>query len=71
MNHNRDRCVGAHLHDVLGIGDHRAPGDGDVDWGYVVEGVGHLPGFTLEINQWQPDEAVKGAIPFLASIGLR
>lgn len=65
------RIVGAHLHDVLGLGDHRAPGDGDVDWGYVVAGVRRLPGYTLEINQHQPDEAVRAAIDFLAGIGLR
>lgn len=68
--HSR-RCVGAHLHDVTGIGDHRSPGDGDVDWGYIVAGVGHLPGFTLEINQHQPDERVRGAVSFLEGIGLR
>lgn len=65
------RIVGAHLHDVLGLGDHRAPGDGDVDWGYVVAGVRRLPGYTLEINQHQPDEAVRAAIDFLAGIGMR
>ena len=66
-----DRCIGAHLHDVSGIGDHMSPGDGDVDWDYIVEGVGHLAGFTLEINQHQSDERVAGAIAFLTSIGLR
>ncbi|MCA9830875.1 MAG: sugar phosphate isomerase/epimerase [Dehalococcoidia bacterium] len=65
------RCVGAHLHDVIGIGDHRAPGDGDVDWGYIVKGVGHLEAYTLEINQWQPDEKVRDAITFLEKVGLR
>jgi sugar phosphate isomerase/epimerase len=65
------RCIGAHLHDVLGIGDHRAPGDGDVDWGYIVEGIRHLPAYTLEINQWQSDEQVCAAISFLESKGLR
>lgn len=65
------RCIGAHLHDVVGIGDHRSPGDGDVDWGYIVRGVGHLPAFTLEINQHQPDQRVAGAITFLEGIGLR
>lgn len=66
-----DRCIGAHLHDVLGIGDHRAPGDGDVDWGYIVEGLRHLPAYTLEINQWQDDGKVRGAIGFLERVGLR
>ncbi|MFQ5380885.1 MAG: sugar phosphate isomerase/epimerase family protein [Dehalococcoidia bacterium] len=64
------RCVGAHLHDVLGIGDHRAPGDGDVEWGYIVAGVKHLDSFTLEINQHQSDERVRGSIDFLKEIGL-
>lgn len=65
------RCVGAHLHDVLGIGDHRSPGDGDVDWGYVVAGLRHLPGYTLEINQHQSDDQVRQAIGRLERIGLR
>ena len=65
------RCIGAHLHDVIGIGDHRSPGDGDVDWGYVVQGVRHLPSYTLEINQHQPDEQVAAAPRFLEGIGLR
>jgi sugar phosphate isomerase/epimerase len=64
------RLVGAHLHDVLGIGDHRAPGDGDVDWGYIVAGIKHLPAYTLEINQWQDDEKVRAALGFLQSVGL-
>lgn len=65
------RCIGAHLHDVLGIGDHRSPGDGDVDWGYITKGLKHLPKYTLEINQHQSDDRVRAAIPFLESVGLR
>lgn len=64
------RCVGAHLHDVLGIGDHRSPGDGDVDWGYITRGIERLPRYTLEINQHQPDERVHGARAFLEGVGL-
>lgn len=65
------KAVGAHLHDVEGIGDHRAPGDGDVAWAYIQAGLRHLPAYTLEINQWQPDEKVISAPAFLASVGLR
>ncbi|MBI5948370.1 MAG: sugar phosphate isomerase/epimerase [Chloroflexi bacterium] len=65
------RIVGAHLHDVLGIGDHRAPGDGDVDWSYITSGLSHLPAFTLEINQHQSDARVHSAPAFLESVGLR
>ncbi len=64
------RCIGAHLHDVSGIGDHRSPGDGDVEWDYVVAGVQHLARFTLEINQHQPDDKVRSAVGFLRGIGL-
>lgn len=71
LDAHRERCIGAHLHDVLGIGDHRTPGDGDVSWDYVVAGVRHLPRYTLEINQHQPDERVAGAPAFLARTGLR
>ncbi|MGI8926856.1 MAG: sugar phosphate isomerase/epimerase family protein [Tepidiformaceae bacterium] len=63
--------VGAHLHDVLGIGDHRAPGHGDVDWGYISAGLQHLPRYTLEINQHEPDDLVSAAPAFLAGVGLR
>ena len=65
------RTIGAHLHDVLGIGDHRSPGDGDVDWDYIVAGLQHLPRYTLEINQHQPDARVLGAPAFLEHVGLR
>jgi sugar phosphate isomerase/epimerase len=64
------RCIGGHLHDVLGIGDHRSPGDGDVEWGYITAGLKHLSQYTLEINQHQPDERVRGARAFLESVGL-
>lgn len=70
LDAHSSRTIGAHLHDVLGIGDHRSPGDGDVDWGYVVEGLRHLPRYTLEINQHQPNERVVEAVRFVEDVGL-
>ncbi len=71
LSRNNHRIVGAHLHDVTGIGDHRAPGDGDVEWDYIVAGISGLARYTLEINQHQSDERVVGAIGFLRGLGLK
>jgi sugar phosphate isomerase/epimerase len=59
------RTIGAHLHDVDGIGDHRAPGHGDVDWSYIAEGLPQAALRVFEINQFEPDESVAGAIDYL------
>jgi sugar phosphate isomerase/epimerase len=71
LDQNAHRIVGAHLHDVIGLGDHRSPGDGDVDWGYITADLRQLPAYTLEINQHQPDERVRSAPAYLESVGLR
>jgi sugar phosphate isomerase/epimerase len=65
-----DRCLGAHLHDVVGLKDHQAPGQGTADWGYVAR---YLPRTALrvcEINQHTPEERVAAAIPYLRKRGI-
>jgi sugar phosphate isomerase/epimerase len=62
-------CVGAHVHDVAGITDHRAPGSGDVDLGAHARALADLETITLEINQHQPEESVRMTIPLLRSLG--
>jgi len=65
-----DRCLGAHLHDVVGLKDHQAPGQGDADWKYIAR---HLPPTALrvcEINQHTPEEQVAAAIPYLREQGI-
>jgi len=64
------RCLGAHVHDVDGLADHRAPGRGDVDWSYVARGLPAEAPRVFEINQKQPEEAVAAAIPFLRERGV-
>jgi sugar phosphate isomerase/epimerase len=64
------RALGAHLHDVDGIGDHRAPGYGDVEWAYIARG---LPAGALRVFEIQPEqtpERVSGAIAFLRERGV-
>jgi sugar phosphate isomerase/epimerase len=64
------RTLGCHLHDVQGIGDHRAPGDGDVEWDYIAQGLPAEALRVFEINQRQPEEGVAGAIAFLRERGV-
>ncbi len=59
------RTLGCHLHDVDGLGDHRAPGRGDVEWEYLARGLPPSAVRVFEIDQRQPEEAVAGAIAFL------
>ena len=66
----KERTLGCHLHDVDGLGDHRAPGNGDVEWDYIAEGLPKSALWVLEINQRQPDEDVAGAIAFLRERGV-
>ncbi len=66
----KERTLGSHLHDVDGLGDHRAPGNGDVEWDYIAEGLPRSALWVLEINQRQPDEDVAGAISFLRERGV-
>ena len=66
----KDRTLGSHLHDVDGIGDHRAPGNGDVEWDYIAEGLPRSALWVMEINQRQPDADVAGAMAFLRERGV-
>ncbi|MBI5283687.1 MAG: sugar phosphate isomerase/epimerase [Chloroflexi bacterium] len=70
LDTNGSRCIGSHLHDVDGIGDHRAPGHGDVAWDYIAAGLPPAALRVFEINQHQPADAVASAIPFLRERGV-
>jgi sugar phosphate isomerase/epimerase len=57
--------IGAHLHDVAGLLDHRAPGNGSLDWAYVAAAIPPDALSVLEINQHEPDNLVAAAIGYL------
>ncbi|HKZ50465.1 MAG TPA: hypothetical protein VJ256_01720, partial [Dehalococcoidia bacterium] len=61
---------GCHLHDVAGLGDHRAPGQGSVDWRYIAEGLPPEALRVLEINSRATPEEVAAAVPFLREKGV-
>jgi sugar phosphate isomerase/epimerase len=64
------RTIGAHLHDVDGILDHRAPGNGDVDWTYIARGLPPTALRVFEIDQRQPEDAVAASIAYLKERGV-
>lgn len=70
LDTNGPRCNGCHLHDVTGLADHRAPGNGDVDWTYIRDGIPAGALRVFEINQSQPEADVAAAIPFLRDRGV-
>lgn len=64
------RCVGAHVHDVDGLADYRAPGFGTADWPHYAAKLPPLIPRVCEINQRQDEERVGGAIAYLRNVGV-
>jgi len=70
LNELASRCLGAHVHDVDGLADHRPPGHGTADWEHFAAGLPpHIPR-VFEINQKTPEDQVAASIPFLRSRGV-
>jgi sugar phosphate isomerase/epimerase len=70
LNELSGRCLGAHVHDVDGLADHRPPGQGDADWAYVAQGLPPQAPRVFEINQKTPEEQVAASIGFLRERGV-
>ncbi len=70
LDTNGARTLGSHLHDVTGLADHRAPGNGDVDWSYIAGGLPATALRVFEINQRQEAADVAAAIGFLRERGV-
>jgi sugar phosphate isomerase/epimerase len=64
------RMIGVHLHDVIGLKDHQAPGSGEVDWKLVVN---YLPNDAViracEFRHYLTSEQVAAGLQFLADKG--
>lgn len=62
--------IGTHLHDVRGLVDHRAPGNGDVEWDYIAAALRPDTVRTCEIDQHEPFELLAATLPFLQERGV-
>ena len=66
----KDRMVGIHLHDILGISDHQALGKGDMNWEMVAK---YLPPGIIkvcEIGEWNDEEQMHGVVNLLQKKGI-
>jgi sugar phosphate isomerase/epimerase len=66
----RDRIVGIHLHDILGISDHQAPGKGYMNWEMVAK---YLPLGIIkvcEIGEWNDEDQMQGVVNLLQKKGI-
>jgi sugar phosphate isomerase/epimerase len=65
-----ERLIGAHLHDVRDLVDHRAPGNGSVDYAWLAARLPAHAARTLEIDQHEPDADLTTAIEVLRGSGV-
>jgi sugar phosphate isomerase/epimerase len=70
LTRHGERVIGAHLHDVDGLADHRAPGRGTVDWSYIADGLPVDALRVFEIDQRQPEESLAAAVLHLHERGV-
>jgi len=69
LNRYASRMIGAHLHDVNGVNDHYAPGQGEIDFDWVA---GYLPQEAFRTCELQPamtSEQVIDGLKVLADHG--
>jgi sugar phosphate isomerase/epimerase len=59
------RIIGAHLHDVIGVTDHVAPGLGEVDFSVVATYLPENAFRTCEFHPSNTAEQVKAGLQFL------
>jgi sugar phosphate isomerase/epimerase/beta-phosphoglucomutase-like phosphatase (HAD superfamily) len=64
------RLVGMHLHDIQGLSDHRAPGQGDLDFSDFQQRVSGFGMKTLELEPDQSVSQVKSGLAYLLQKGL-
>jgi sugar phosphate isomerase/epimerase len=66
----KHRIIGTHLHDIRGISDHHAPGNGNMNWEMVAKYLS--PGIVkvCEIGEWNDEKQMRGVVKFLQKKGI-
>jgi sugar phosphate isomerase/epimerase len=64
------RIVGTHLHDVIGVTDHHAPGLGDVDFRMVGRYLPKEAFRTVEVMNFNSFEQIKAGLKILVDTGV-
>lgn len=64
-----ERIVGVHLHDVKGIKDHQAPGNGEVDFNKIAAALPLYCYRTLEVDKSLTDLEIAAGLKVLAESG--
>ena len=63
------RIFGTHLHDVIGVNDHHAPGLGEIDYATIAAYIPQGAFRTLELHPRNTPEQVHASLRFLAARG--
>ena len=61
----KDRMVGIHLHDIRGIADHHAPGEGNMNWEMIARYLPQGMVKVCEIGEWNDEHQMQGVVRFL------
>ena len=70
LSENRQRLIGIHLHDCVGVSDHLAPGYGEVDFLEVKKLLNEKVIKVLELGPWVSHQEVKRGVEYLSRIGI-
>ncbi len=65
-----NRILGVHLHDVIMLEDHAAPGKGDIDYSSFAEFIPAKAQRTLEVRGYNSKEAICKGLQLLSEKGI-
>jgi len=66
----KDKMIGIHLHDVIGLQDHYLPGKGNMNWDFLAECLPKGITMVCEVGEWNNREKIDEVVPFLRKKGI-